>query len=170
MSTPLTVVYQRLLDTPINTQPYQESPQSSVMVNSFEEESSLSCSQSENGTNRSSAKNEDKKLIMKFFTGVGITMSLVGVIWFFASLIVTFKVYHDVKECVHPSLFEMKENIFKEDNVHRIDFNVISGYVNIGFHEKPHITIRHFDRFKRGHVFDAKTANSEVSIKNREGS
>jgi len=60
----------------------------------------------------------------------------------------------------------MKENDFKENNVHRIDFNVISGYVNIGFHEKPHITILHFDRFKKGHVFDAKTANSVVSIKN----
>jgi len=75
------------------------------MVQTVEEESSLSCSQSENGSYRSSAKNDDRKLIMKFFTGVGITMSLVGVIWFFASLIVTLKVYHDVKECVHPSLF-----------------------------------------------------------------
>jgi len=142
------------------------------MVQTVEEDSSqssqssLSRSQSENGTYRSSSKNDDRKLIMKFFTGVGITMSLVGVIWFFASLIVTLKVYHDVKECVHPSLFEMKENVFKEDNVHRIDFNVISGYVNIGFHDKPHITIRHFDRFKKGHVFDARTANSEVTIKN----
>jgi len=141
-----------------------------VMVQTVDEDSSQSWSQiqsqSENGTYRSSAKNDERKLVMKFFTGVGIAMSLVGVIWFFASLIVTLKVYHNVKECMHPSLFEMKENIFKEDNVHRIDFNVISGYVNIGFHEKPHITIRHFDRFKKGHVFDTKTANSEMSIKN----
>jgi len=71
-----------------------------------------------------------------------------------------------VKGCVHPVLFEMKETVFTEDNVHRIDFNVISGYVNIGFHDKPHITIRHFDRFKKGHVFDAKNAHSAVTIKN----
>jgi len=90
----------------------------------------------------------------------------VGVIWFFVTMIVSLKVYHDVKECVHPSLFEMKQTVFTEDNVHRIDFNVISGYVNIGFHDKPHVTIRHFDRFKKGHVFDAKNAHSTVSINN----
>jgi hypothetical protein len=142
------------------------------MVNSVEEESSQSSlsgsqsqSQSENGSNRRSAK-DDKKQFMKLCTGVGITLSIVGVIWFFVSLIVTLKVYREVKDCVHPSLFEMKETVFSEDNVHRIDFNVISGYVNIKYHEKPHITIRHFDRFKRGHVFDAKTANSVVSINN----
>jgi hypothetical protein len=164
MSTPLTVVYQRLLDQPINSNSYQENPQTSVMVHTYEEESSVSSSHSESES-RSTKNNDERKIIMKFFTGVGIAMSLVGVIWFFASLIVTLKVYHDVKECVHPSLFEMKEKVFSENNVYRIDFNVISGYVNIGFHDEPHITIRHFDRFKRGHVFDAKTANSEVSIK-----
>jgi len=60
----------------------------------------------------------------------------------------------------------MKETVFSEDNVHRVDFNVITGYVNIGFHDKSHIKIRHFDRFKRGHVFDAKAAHSSVSIQN----
>jgi len=167
MSSNLTVVYQRLLDQPIHTQPPEENPQTSVMVNSVEEDSqsSLSCSQSENGSDRRSAK-DDKKQFMKLCTGVGITLSIVGVIWFFVSLIVTLKVYREVKECVHPSLFEMKETVFSENNVHRIDFNVISGYVNIKYHEKPHITIRHFDRFKRGHVFDAKTAHSAVSIHN----
>jgi hypothetical protein len=172
MSSNLTVVYQRLVDQPIHTQPPEENPQTSVIVNSVEEESSShtsiswSQSQSEGGSDRRSTKDSDKKQFMKLCTGVGITLSIVGVIWFFASLIVTLKVYRDVKECVHPSLFEMKETVFNENNVHRIDFNVISGYVNIGFHDKPHITIRHFDRFKRGHVFDAKTAHSAVSIHN----
>jgi len=165
MSNPLTVVYQRLLDQPIHTQPSEEN-QSSVMVNSVEEESqsSISCSQNEDGSYRHSTKNNDEKIIMKLFSGVGITITIVGLIWFIVSLILTLTVYHDVKECVNPSLFEMKDTDFFENNVHRIDFNVISGYVNIGFHDKPHITVRHFDRYKKGHTFDPKTVNSIVTV------
>jgi hypothetical protein len=169
MSSHLTVVYQRLLDQPIHTQPPEENPQTSVMVNSVEEESqsSLSHSQNENGSDRRSSTGKDeRKQLMKICTGVGITLSLVGVIWILAGLLVTAKVYHDVKSCVSPANFEMKEIVFKEENVHRVDFNVISGYVNIMFHDKAHIAIHHFDRFKKGHVFDPKTAQSTVTINN----
>jgi len=139
----------------VNTVEYEESQSS---------QSSHSCSQKEDGSYRQSTKDNDRKTIMKFFTGVGITITIVGFIWFIVSLTMTLKVYNDLKECVHPSLFDMKETNFIENNVHRIDFNVISGYVNIGFHDKPHITIRHFDRYRAGHAFDPKTVNSQVSI------
>jgi len=100
---------------------------------------------------------------MKVCTGVGITLSIVGLLWFMVSFIVTLKVYHNVKECVRPQNYEMKQVVYKEDNIHRIDFNMITGYVNIGFHDKPEIEIHHFDRYKKGHLFDANTVNSKIS-------
>jgi len=99
---------------------------------------------------------------MKICTGVGITLSIVIAIWILVSLIVTVKVVHNVKECVHPKNFEMKEIVYKEDYLHRIDFSVVTGYVNIGFHDKNHVTIKHFDRFKKG--FDPKTSSSTVKM------
>jgi len=79
---------------------------------------------------------------------------------------VSIKVYNNLHQCFHS-----KENIYKESSIvdkhiNHIQFNVVSGFVYVDFHNRSDIFIRVWDNARtRDHV-DSNTFDSGVSINN----
>jgi hypothetical protein len=152
---PLTVVYQRVEDIVPD--------QRSVVVNSINDDS-ISISNEKTSEKSSEEKSERKELFYKLVTVLGILITIFGIIWFIVTIAVTLKVYKNYKQCFHSKHYVMKETAFKETDIHRIDFNVITGKVNIEFYDEPEVLIRVYDKYRKEDLIDMNTIASQISL------
>jgi len=159
---PLNVVYQRVEDT---------IPQDHAIAIQSVDESSSSSSHSKSSSSTSSTsssnleeKSERRKLFYKLFTVLAILITIFGIIWFIVTMTVTLKVYTNLKQCFHSKHYAMKEVAIKEQNVHRIDFSVITGKVDVEFYDKPDILIRVYDKYRSEDLVDLSTMTSNILI------
>jgi len=78
----------------------------------------------------------------------------------------TIKVYHNLNECFHSKNFVQNQSIFTDTNIQQIDFNVITGFVHVSFHDKPEIKVVVRERFRTKGLMDMKSFSSGVRLNN----
>jgi len=167
------VVYQRVenRETLSNiVYPPQECKQ-----DSSESESSVSLYSSESTTVQSgeptivqSSEPSPKKKgfnYKKVLLYLAIIFSVVAAIW--TILIITFSLrfYANVNQCLHPSNFETKTAVFNE-NIEQINFQVVTGNINVLFHDNPHISVTLLNKYRYEHLIDKRTVSSSMQVTN----
>jgi len=81
-------------------------------------------------------------------------------------LSVSVRVYMNMKQCFHSRDNIYKESSIVDKHVNQIHFDVVSGIVNVGFHNKPNIFIRVWDNARSKEHLEANSFDSGVSINN----
>jgi hypothetical protein len=157
---PLNVVYHRV------EEPQEKESQNVVLVETQHHilEESDSSSSSTQISYTSEGKYQNGNLFYKLFACFGIFTAVVAIIWFIITLTATLKVARDFKQCFHSKHYELKESVITEKDIHRIDFNVITGYVNVEFYDKPEILIRIYDKYRSEDLIDIKSFSSKISF------
>jgi len=162
----LNVVYQRVenRETLSNVvYPPQECKQESS-----ESESSVSLYTSESSTVQSSEPSSTKKGFnyRKLLTILGIVFTVVAAIWIILILTFSLRFYANLNQCFHPRNFETKTAVFNENNIEQINFQVVTGNVNVLFHDNPHISVTLLNKYRSEHLIDKRTVSSSMQVTN----
>jgi len=105
-------------------------------------------------------KNKKKSVVWNCCACIGIFTSLMIFICSVLMIIVFWRSYLSVKQC-----FYSKENVLKESSINlnyinNIHFDVITGLVNVGFHNKPTIDIKLWDKARSKFHFHHRQNNT----------
>jgi len=76
------------------------------------------------------------------------------------------KAYSNLKQCFHSKDNIFKESIIPVNNINRIQFDIVTGSVHIGWTNSTDIQVKVWDKLRSLHVVDKKTIDSGVSIIN----
>jgi len=136
-------------------------------LSSLESESSVSLySQYESSTSSvgSSSESEQKieKKYRKVLFYVGIVFSVSAAIWIILLLSFGLKFYANINQCLHPKSMDTKTAVFNENNIEQINFQVVSGMVNVLFHDNPHISVTLLSKYREGSLIDKRTVLSSM--------
>jgi hypothetical protein len=79
------------------------------------------------------------------------------------TLVVAIRAYTSLNNCFNSDDFYLQENIINS-TVDRINFDVITGWVNVEFHEGSEIEIRLYDKFRSFNRIDKRTIQSSIIL------
>jgi len=78
---------------------------------------------------------------------------------------VSVHVYMNMKQCLHSKENVYRESVIVNGNINKIDFNIISGIVNIRFHNSSNILVKVWDNARSRSYVDQNTFDSGVTLK-----
>jgi len=148
-SIPLKVIYQRVDPTPkqdpesLEMEPISRSEESSVKVQ--KEEKKTSC-------------------LAKLCACFGVFVSIFSLIWLILFLSVSIRLYSNFNQCFHTKHFDQNSTIFKETTIERINFDVVSGIVDISFHSKHYFSVDIKNKYRHESMIEKRNIYSSVSL------
>jgi hypothetical protein len=170
----LNVVYQRVQTNPTlsnvvypqDVYPQEERIESISSSDSSSETSVSLYSQSESTNVVQSSEPEQKteKKYRKVLFYIGIIFSVTAAIWIILLLSFSLKFYANINQCLHPKSMDSKTAVFNENNIEQINFQVVSGMVNILFHDNPHISVTLLSKYRDGSFIDKRTVSSSMKV------
>jgi hypothetical protein len=80
-------------------------------------------------------------------------------------VVISFRAHSSFKNCFHGESYILQESSINS-SVNKIQFDVITGFVNIDFHDESDIKVRLYDRFRSYDRIDRSTIQSSVSVNN----
>jgi len=154
---PLNVVYQRV-----------ETKDAERSIHLDESSSSYSYVQeaSQSGVSTESSCNEPcrrRAFCLKFFSCVGIAVTVSSLFWLMLTLAVTFRVHSSMQNCFNGDSYILQESVINA-SVNKIQFDVITGFVDINFHDGSDVIVRLYDRFRSYDSIDRNTIQSNISV------
>jgi len=159
---PLDVIYQKI-------EKMEEDNECSVHLE--EEESSVKREQSEDCCEKKAKKKKKRGCMRRWCTCCGVLTSIAIVIYAIFVLIFSLQTYLSLHQC-----FDSKENVLKEETFHishirNIHFDIVSGFVEVYFHNASTIDVKLWDKSRSAlhrdaHTFDSgiKAINSTLNI------
>jgi len=89
-------------------------------------------------------------------------------IWMFFYMIfviaISMRVYSNLKQCFHSKDMIFRESFIPVNNINRIQFDVVTGYVHIAWTNSSDIHVKIYDKVRSLHLVDQKTFDSGVTI------
>lgn len=80
-------------------------------------------------------------------------------------LTVTLRVYLNMKQCFHSKDNIYRESLINDGHINHINFDIVSGYVHVQFHNSTAILIRVWDNARSSAYVNKETFDSGVAIR-----
>jgi len=99
----------------------------------------------------------------KYYAFCGLLLALLSLIFLILLFCVIFRFYSNVNQCYFTRHYDNKTTIFKDTSIENINFKVISGIVDITFHNEPYVTVDIKNKY-RHESFEKKDIISGVTL------